>query len=255
MYQNDGNSAVLEPLENTHLGLMEHEVPGAQHHYQFGRKSAGLIGLSLVSDGTVYAFASHRPPAHSTDEAPPPMCELYRSSSIKLQAGAEVRFELRLTAPLVGLLAVEVAGWIKPYEINRAHFLGYSAPFGTDEIDFPRHSATRRPLDIPANRAFAGVFRYDPSVADYRKRAVLTLTDLDTNGQTEEHIFVSALDDEANGDPGGVFVNIRMNADNYGDGCATLKFTDGHTVDVTDADGNIHAGLSRLALNTTASPV
>jgi hypothetical protein len=223
-------------------------------YYAFGQKSAALLGLLLTSDGQVTAFAYQRPQPANPAADPASMVELYRSRLITASGRSGlVPFTLSLAADKVGLLTIEPLIWNKPYESNRTHFLGMLNPFGADEIPFPSFGGTSRRGDIPSNRVFAGTFAINPNAADPKQRAVLTLTDVESHGEGVETVSISSFDDPATNRKGGLFVAIRVNRDNYTDGCATLEFTGGHTVNVT-VSGN-PAALSRLVLNTDASPL
>ncbi len=223
----------------------------AENYYPFGQKSAALLGLLLTSDGEVTAFAYRRPSLDITKpwDAANDMVELYRTDPIKLKAGT-VPFTLTLAADKVGLLTIEPRGWSYVYEVSRTHFLGLSNPFGDGEIPYDKFGGTNRPAEQEPNRVFNGVFSYDPTAIELKKRATVTLVDVESKGQSCEAISISAFDDAQNGIAGGILIAIRVNADNYADGCASLEFTGGHTVNVM-VGGKLES-RSKLILNTTA---
>ena len=201
----------------------------AQNYYDFGQKSAALIGLLLTSNGKVTAFAYERPALDPTKPLEP-MKEVFRSAPLKLQTGT-VPFTLSLAPKRTGLLTLEPLGWTYAYELNRTHFLGNFNPFGADEIPFGAYSERDRREDIPANRVFKGVYIYDPK-AEIKDQAVLTLTDVESEGQGTEIVSISSMASPDDGVAGGVFVAIRVNVANYHDVCATLDFTGGHVVEI-----------------------
>lgn len=229
----------------------------AARKYPFGSKSEALIGLLLTSGSftggaEVTVFAYRRPAVGELDD-PLPMAEVFRSEppSLKLTQKAEVPFTLTLAAGKVGLLAIEPRGWPHTYESNRAHYLGYDDPFGTDEIPYPALGGVNRAGGL-SNRVFDGVLRYDPAAADPKQRATVTLTDVESKGQSTETISIAAFDDDVNKIPGGILLSIRVTAENLADNCASLLFTGGHKVDVRTASGVLHKDLSRLVLNDTS---
>jgi len=215
--------------------------------YVFGEKSAALIGLLVKSDGKFSAFAYQRPLG-----APNDMTKLYASGELQLKPKEEVTFRLTLAAPQQGLLTIEPLGWTRVYEVSRTHFLGMFNPFGTDEIAYQDFGGINRARNIPANRIFDGTFCYDPTAANPNDIAKLSLTDVESQGQSLETISVSSF--AGGGLTGGVLIAIRVTGSNYVDGCAQIDFTSAHKADVTGASGTSYGMLGSLKLNQTEKP-
>lgn len=187
--------------------------------YPFGERAAALIGVRLNSVGDIDVFARSR------IDLTKPMTSLFEATSFKAGTSG-VTFTLTLSKPWVGLFAVEVAGWARPYEMNRAHFLGYANPFGADELEY---DAERDPA-IDANRQFKCTYTPDGK-----------LVIEDSLKSDREEIEIKALDGP--GYIGKVFVVIRVTAANFQPGCASLDFTGGQKVTVDGKD------YTRLVLN------
>ena len=144
----------------------------------------------------------------------------------------------------VGVLGVEVLGWPRTYDINRAHMLGQVDPFD-DEIVYPEYGGTNRPVDKPANRTFDVTFHYDPD-----GDTTVTLTDVDSEGMSEDTINISKLFDAATGKPGGVIVSVRVADEHHADGCVKLSFD---KANVDDGNPIVFHGKTRsgAAFNRT----
>ncbi len=214
-------------------------------YYSFGEKSAALLGLLLTSDGRITAYAYQRP---GSGNPPPAMKPLFVSQPLALATAGLVSFRLALSPAKEGLLTIEPRGWPAIYEVSRLHFLGQLNPFGMDEIPYADLGGVNRSGGIPINRVFDGVFSYNPAAADSKQRATVTLTDVESGAQSVETISISAFDDNVNQIKGGLLIAIRVNEANRGAACATLEFTGGHAVQVTDAAGNLQA-KTRLTLD------
>jgi hypothetical protein len=221
-------------------------------YYGFGQKSAALLALLLTGDGELTVLAYRRPVRASSTKPYDDMVPLYVSEPLKLGKAGVVPFRLTLDAKRVGLLSIEPRGWDYPYEVNRTHFLGAFNPFTTEEIPYQDFGGTNRRKGIAANRVFDGKFIFDPQAVAPTPVAQVTLTDVESGGQSLEAVNISAFDNPTTGKKGGVFVAIRVNEANYFDGCATLEFTGGHTVSVP-VNGQATA-VSRLFLNTGVEP-
>lgn len=215
--------------------------------YVFGEKSAALIGLLVKSDGKLSVFGYQRPLG-----APNDMTQLYSSKELQLKPKESVTFRLTLAEKQQGLLTIEPLGWTRAYEVNRMHFLGMFNPFGTDEIAYQDFGGINRARSIPANRIFDGTFVYDPNASNPNDIAKLSLTDVESLGQSLETISVSSF--AAAGITGGVLIAIRVTGANYVDGCAQIDFTSAHKVDVTGASGTSYGALASLKLNKTEKP-
>lgn len=225
-------------------------------YYSFGEKSAALIGLLVSSAGFVKAFAYNRGPLNGG--VLPAMDPVFVSDPLKLDKPGLVSFRLTLVkdkgvdpttgAKLVreGLLSIEPLVWPKAYEVNRVHFLGMLNPFGTDEIPYHDLGGGNRQGIYDPNRVFDGTFLYNPAAVDPKQRAVVTLTDVESGGQSVETVSVSDFDSSAG--PGGVLIAIRVNEANRGKPCAVLEFTGGHAVQVPDKAG-VNQAQSKLVLN------
>lgn len=175
-------------------------------YYPFGERAAALIGVRVNSVGDLEVLARSR------SDLTKPMTSLFSAGPIQAGPGG-IEFTLKLESPYVGLLTVEVAGWVKAYEINRAHFLGYSSPFSNDELDYD----PQRNTAFEANREFTCTYTPDGKLVleDGLKsdREVIDIKSLDGTGYT-----------------GKVFVVIRVTQANYTNGCASLTFNQGVTV-------------------------
>jgi hypothetical protein len=218
-------------MSSSHKTKDANPIP-AENYYDFGQKSAALIGLLLTSDGEVTAFTCRRP-AFDLTKSFDPMKADYFSEPLKLKTGT-VSFTFTLAADKEGLLTIEPRGWPNVYELNRTHFLGKFNPFGPDEIPFlDKHiRGTNRAEDKPANRIFKGVFSYDPEASDPKQVATLTLIDVESRGQSLEEISISLLTDKVRGLAGGLLLALRVNVANFVGDCASLEFTGGHRVEV-----------------------
>lgn len=168
-------------------------------YYPFGERAAALIGVKLNSVGDLEILARSR------TDLTQPMTPIFTAGPI--QAGVNgIEFTLKLDGAYVGLLAVEVAGWGRPYEINRAHFLGYPAPFSTDELDY---DSQHNPA-FAANREFTCTYTPDGK-----------LVMVDGLKSDREEIDIKSLD--GTGYTGKVFVVIRVTTANFKPNCATLS--------------------------------
>jgi len=172
--------------------------------YPFGERAAALIGVRLNSAGDLDVFTRSR------SDLTKPMASIFASKSVNVGTAA-VQFTFRLAAPHFGLFAVEAAGWVKPYEINRAHFLGYPAPFSTDELPY---DAGNTNTAFEANREFTCTYTAD---------GLLKIRD--GLGSDYEEIKISSLDGtDGVIYTGKVFVVIRVTDAHFQKDCASLTF-------------------------------
>jgi hypothetical protein len=245
--------------------------------YRFGHASMGLLGVALMSDGTVKVFARRR------DVSGGPTKYLYTSTPYKPTGAFEVEFTMRLNTDTdypnrEGLFTVEPLCWPDPYEIDRVHMLGMPEPFASFdsqnvEIEYGDSylRGTNRPGDKQPNRAFLCRFRFDPNAKAPLDRAVVTITDVDSMVNTTDEngnrvrrpsccdvIHVPALDTlDDTGQvtkPGGIIIAVRVNEANYSDRCAQLTFGGGFMVDITTYNGVDFAKRASVTLNTTEEP-
>ncbi len=208
-------------------------------YYGLGAKAAALLVVKLTSAGAMQVFAGDSPlsnkPAGGNLKT-----ERYTTDTYTLQNSADVKFTLKLSAlnskapsndpdalRKTGNLTVEALEWPRPYDVNRAHLLGYLDPFGGD-INYANYGGVDRDGDIPPNRTFECTFHYvkaAPSATPPVKgEATLTLTDVDSGGTSTETIDLTKLDDTSAGKAGAILIAVRVAGINYEDGCATLEF-------------------------------
>ncbi|MBP7480975.1 MAG: hypothetical protein KA788_00430 [Lacunisphaera sp.] len=203
-------------------------------HYPFGEKSAALLGLHLKPDGRMAVFAYRRPQNRPQAAMEP----LYRHDLAPVTGATKAGFRLHIAADAVGLFTVEYSSWRRIYPDYVVELLGMSVPFGTDDIPYNQPEfggGTNRRHDISANREIDGVFLTENTVAE------LILSDVQSRGLTEKRYKLPQ-------DSGDLLLTLRVDADNYRDGCAAVEFTSGHSVLV----GN--KTQTRLVLNTTPNP-
>lgn len=180
--------------------------------YPFGERATALIGVRLNSVGDLDVHIRSR------TDLTKPMTSVFTSSVVNVGATA-VEFTLSLTEPHYGMFTVEVAGWVKSYEINRAHFLGYPAPFSTDELPYDSQNDPA----FKANREFT---------CTYTNAGILKIRD-GLKSDAEE-INIKSLDGSGGVIyTGKVFVVIRVTAAHFKKDCASLKF-ENLTVDGKD---------------------
>jgi hypothetical protein len=172
--------------------------------YPFGERASALIGVRLNSKGDLDVFARSR------SDVTKPMTSLLSVGPVNVGA-ADVEFTFRLAKPHFGLFTVEAAGWVKAYEINRAHFLGYPAPFSIDELEY---DAGHTNPAFEANREFT---------CTYSANGLLKIRD--GLGSDYEEIKISSLDGTGGVIyTGKVFVVIRVTAAYFQPKCASLTF-------------------------------
>lgn len=176
------------------------------NYYSFGERATALIGVSLDSRGYIFPFARTRSSLAS------PMSDWF--SATARQASANQEFTFELTDPYFGMFNVEPAGWIKSYEMNRAHFLGYPEPFGSDEMIYD----TQRSATVKANRRFTCTYLGNGKVAF-----------VDGQKSVYETIDITTLDDAATNYTGRILIAVRVTAANFEDKCVSLVFGGGLT--------------------------
>jgi hypothetical protein len=214
--------------------------------YAFGQKPDALLAVKVSSDHRISIVAYGRP----QNDPQGKMVPLFSSSSLKLAPNEIVPFTFELArkngdnppTDKVGIFTVEPAGWPQGYEMRIVHLLGYSEPFGTDEIDY--NNSNRR-ADKPANRKFNCVLQ---------PGGILKV--VDGVSMCEETLNFGALDDVAhdlgivrpNG-YGTLFVAVRVGGINYEDNCVTLDFPRGPGFEITSADGTKYQELTKIVLN------
>lgn len=207
----------------------------------YGNVASAVIAVKLTSDGRIQVVAGDCPLSNVAVGGNPPT-QRYATTDHALQGAADVRFWLRLakvnskydpsnpaTLRKVGNLTIEAVDWVRAYDIQRVHLLGYVNPFGTD-IDHRNYGGVNRDANIPANREFEGVFHYVPAAGANPAVATLTLTDVESKGTSSETIDIAKLADDGAGTPGAIFVAIKVSGINYEDDCATIEF-DARNVD------------------------
>ncbi len=166
------------------------------------------------------------------------MEQLYHHAFGPVPVGGRASFRLCVAADAVGLFTVEYAAWPMRYPAYVVEPLGMSVPFGVDEIPYNRPEfggGANRRHDIAANREIDGVFLTGGPAAK------LTLSDVQSQGLTEKSYKLTQ-------DFGSLLLTIRVTAQNYRNGCASLEFTNGLAVPVNGRP------MTRLVLNTTPTP-
>ncbi len=206
-------------------------------HYPFGQRAAGLLGVSITSDGLLSIFA-RRVPLDSQGlfqwGSDGRMATIFETqAAVALPAHTSFSLELARYTPQpsapaavptgkLGLFTIEPIDWPHIYEVSAAHMMGFTDPFTPFETDY---TGTSRPPTVASNRKFT---------CTYNGRGDLLIDDVPHNAETTIHLHSFNQLDNSLGKvatAGGVFVAVRVTEAHLDDGCVTLTFPTGPKFD------------------------
>jgi hypothetical protein len=174
--------------------------------YPFGERAAALIGVSLDSRGNIAVLGRSRA------DLSLPMKARFSATPAQAPQG-DLEFTFSVAPSYVGLLSIEAAGWTRPYDLTRVHFLGHAEPFGSDELEYD----PQRSHAVPANRKFTCTY----------STATGKLQLKDGVGSSVETLDLRSLDDAEVNYTGRLLVVVRVINAQFVDQCVKLSFGGG----------------------------